>query len=89
VAGAGSPAHWWWAPADRWFLGLALRQRGWHVSGLDADAGRATAALAAGALDEIGEGLAAEVVFLATPVAIAAEIGQAVLADRRGLPTWS
>jgi len=84
VAGAGSPrALVVGTGLIGGSLGLALRQRGWHVSGLDADAGRATAALAAGALDEIGEGLAAEVVFLATPVAIAAEIGQAVLADRR------
>ena len=84
VAGAGSPrALVVGTGLIGGSLGLALRQRGWHVSGLDADAGRATAALAAGALDEICEVLAAEVVFLAQPVALAAEIDQAVLADRR------
>ncbi len=36
-------------------LGLALRARGWHVSGLDRDAALAHQALAAGALDTVGD----------------------------------
>ena len=50
-------------------LGLALRARGWHVTGHDRDPGRARAALAAGALDAVGDDLDAAVVFVATPPA--------------------
>lgn len=48
-------------------IGLALRERGWHVTGTDADSQRADLARALGALDEVGEDPRADVVFVATP----------------------
>jgi prephenate dehydrogenase len=60
-------------------LGLALRARGWHVSGTDLDAGRAAAALARGALDEVGDDPMAEVAFVATPVSAVAAVARALL----------
>jgi prephenate dehydrogenase len=56
-------------------IGLSLRQRGWHVAGLDADEDRLAEALRIGALDEAGDDLDAEIVFIATPAsAVAAEV---------------
>jgi prephenate dehydrogenase len=49
-------------------IGLALRARGWHVTGRDADPARAARALELGALDAVGEDAAAEITFVATPV---------------------
>lgn len=49
-------------------IGLALRARGWHVSGVDADAEHAARALSLGAIDAVGEDPEAEVTFIATPV---------------------
>jgi prephenate dehydrogenase len=58
-------------------IGLSLRQRGWHVAGLDADQDRLAEALRIGALDEAGDDLDAEIVFVATPAsAVAAEVGR-------------
>jgi prephenate dehydrogenase len=58
-------------------VGLSLRQRGWHVAGLDADQDRLAEALRIGALDEAGDDLDAEIVFVATPAsAVAAEVGR-------------
>ncbi|CAN5606811.1 prephenate dehydrogenase [soil metagenome] len=54
-------------------LGLALRERGWHVTGRDRDAERAAAALELGALDAVGEDPDAEVTFIATPVGAVAD----------------
>lgn len=62
-------------------LGLALRQRGWKVSGVDADPARAEEALSAGALDAVGEDLDAELIFIAVPAAQAGSLAAAVLAD--------
>ena len=62
-------------------LGTGLRRRGWHVTGRDADSSRAARALEAGAVDELGEGLDAELVFIATPVASVAEVASAILAQ--------
>lgn len=53
-------------------IGLALRARGWHVTGSDSDPERAKTALALGALDEIGEDPSAAVTFIATPVSAVA-----------------
>jgi prephenate dehydrogenase len=64
-------------------LGLALRRRGWHVSGTDSDAGRAAQALDAGVLDQVGEDPAAEVVFIAVPAAAVAPVARDLLADPR------
>ena len=48
-------------------LGLALRARGWRVTGLDRDPQRSRQALAVGALDAIGRDDGAEVTFICTP----------------------
>jgi prephenate dehydrogenase len=55
-------------------IALALRQRGWHVSGLDADGERMAEALEAGVIDEAGDDLEAQVVFVATPATVVAEV---------------
>jgi prephenate dehydrogenase len=62
-------------------LGLALRARGWHVTGRDADAERGGEALDHGALDAMGDDLQAEVAFVATPVASVAAIARDLLDD--------
>jgi len=62
-------------------LGSGLRRRGWHVTGRDADAARAKRAVEVGAADEIGEGLDADLVIIATPVAVAPGIASAILAE--------
>ena len=49
-------------------IGLALRGQGWHVSGVEADENRLTAALDIGAVDTVGWDAEAEVSFVATPV---------------------
>jgi prephenate dehydrogenase len=61
-------------------LGLALRSRGWHVTGRDVDPARADQALALGALDATGVDPDAEITFIATPVGFAAHEAEAVLA---------
>jgi prephenate dehydrogenase len=67
-------------------LGMALRRRGWHVTGHDADAGRAAEALATGALDAVGDDDTAEVVFVAVPAAAAGPLAASILADPRRRP---
>jgi prephenate dehydrogenase len=54
-------------------IGLALRARGWHVTGRDRDAERAARALELGALDALGDDPDAELTFVATPVGAVAE----------------
>jgi prephenate dehydrogenase len=49
-------------------IGLALRARGWHVTGRDRDPARAARALELGAIDSLGDDPAAELTFIATPV---------------------
>ena len=49
-------------------IGLALRARGWHVTGRDRDPQRAEQAQTLGALDALGDDPDAEVTFVATPV---------------------
>jgi prephenate dehydrogenase len=49
-------------------IGLALRARGWHVTGQDIDPTRAEEARRAGALDAIGLDPQAAVTFVATPL---------------------
>jgi prephenate dehydrogenase len=62
-------------------IGLALRQRGWHVTGRDQDEQRAARALQLGALDSVGCDPRAELTFVATPAgAVAVEAARA-LAD--------
>src|SRR5204863_6747144 len=60
-------------------IGLALRARGWHVTGRDVDEARAARAHDLGALDAVGHDPDAELTFVAVPVsAIAAEATRAV-----------
>ena len=60
-------------------IGLALRARGWHVSGRDLDPERSQQALALGALDTVGDDPGAVLTFVATPVgSIAAEVRRAL-----------
>ncbi|HUY23309.1 MAG TPA: prephenate dehydrogenase/arogenate dehydrogenase family protein [Acidimicrobiales bacterium] len=66
-------------------VGLALRARGWWVTGRDADPASAARALALGALDAVGDDPEAEVVFVATPVgAVVAEAEAALRRAARG-----
>ena len=63
-------------------IGLALRARGWHVSGWDRDPDRAEAAVERGVLDEMGGDPTAEVAFVATPAASAAGVARDLLGGR-------
>lgn len=60
-------------------IGLALRARGWWVTGRDADPAAADRAKALGALDVVGDDPGAEVTFVATP------LGAVVVEARRAL----
>ena len=62
-------------------IALGLRQRGWHVSGLDADVTRAAQALETGVVDAVGDDLAAEVIFVATPALSVAQVAADILSD--------
>jgi prephenate dehydrogenase len=72
-------------------IGLALRARGWHVTGRDLDEARAARAHHLGALDAVGHDPEAEVTFVAVPVsAIATEArraaeGGAIVTDVGGV----
>lgn len=60
-------------------IGMALRARGWHVTGTDRRLERAQQAVAFGALDAVGVDPEAEITFVATPVsAVASEAGLAL-----------
>jgi prephenate dehydrogenase len=61
-------------------IGLALRARGWHVTGRDRDPARSARALALGAIDALGDDPDAELTFVATPVGAVAEVAAAALA---------
>jgi prephenate dehydrogenase len=68
-------------------IGLALRARGWHVTGRDRDPAAAALALETGAVDALGTDPTAEITFVATPVgSIPAEVRSA-LAESAGLVT--
>jgi len=63
---------------------MALRERGWHVTGRDADPTCAERALSLGALDAVGDDSEAEVVFVATPLdAVAGEANSALTRLKR------
>ncbi len=65
-------------------IGLSLRQRGWHVSGLDADPARVAEALRSGVIDRSGDDLEAEIVFIATPAtAVAGEVDRILTSSQR------
>ncbi len=61
-------------------IALALRQRGWWVAGIDADAARLAEAVEAGVIDAAGDDLEAEVVFVATPAAAVSGVVTSLLA---------
>ena len=67
-------------------LGLALRARGWHVTGSDATPGVAARAVALGVLDAEGEDVEADLVVVATPVHTVAPIVAEVLTSGRWRP---
>ncbi|HVF13434.1 MAG TPA: prephenate dehydrogenase/arogenate dehydrogenase family protein [Acidimicrobiales bacterium] len=68
-------------------IGLALRTRGWHVTGRDLDPARAERAVAVGALDATGDDPDADVTFVCTPVLTIAAEARAALAAGPGLVT--
>ena len=68
-------------------IGLALRERGWHVFGDDHDPTRIDRALALGVLDESGMREDADVTFVATPVLSVADQVKRALAETSGLVT--
>jgi prephenate dehydrogenase len=68
-------------------IGMALRQRGWYVTGTDRDGARAERAVDLGALDAIGADPDAEITFVATPVRGVAGAVREVLDTSRGVVT--
>ena len=60
-------------------IALSLRQRGWHVSGLDADPERTAEALRTGVIDQAGDDFEAEIVFIATPATAVAKVAGEIL----------
>jgi prephenate dehydrogenase len=68
-------------------VGLALRERGWHVTGEDVRVDRAEAALSRGVVDAIGLDPAAEVTVVATPVLAVADLVKRALEETAGVVT--
>ncbi len=68
-------------------VGLALRERGWHVSGDDTDARRVEQALAIGAIDAPGRDPDSSITFVCTPVLSVADEVKRALAETGGLVT--
>jgi prephenate dehydrogenase len=65
-------------------IALALRRRGWHVSGVDSDRERLAGAHLAGVVDAVGDDLEAEIVFVATPAgAVAQEVARVLATPGR------
>jgi prephenate dehydrogenase len=68
-------------------LGLALAERGWHVSGDDLDPARVERALAMGVIHAGGLDPAAEITFVATPVLALADQVKRALVETEGVVT--
>ncbi len=68
-------------------IGLALRERGWHVTGDDTDPERAERARSMAAVDAVGLDPEADLTFVATPVLAVADQVKRALADTSGLVT--
>jgi len=68
-------------------IGLALRERGWHVTGADRDPARERRALELGVVDAIGVDPDAEITFVATPVGTVPEVARRVLEVGGGVVT--
>lgn len=60
-------------------VGMALRKAGWHVTGIEPDAERAEDAVAAGAVDVIGEAGPCDLAVAATPPSSLAAVVQQLL----------
>ncbi len=67
-------------------VGMALRERGWHVSGIDAGPGVAARAVALGALTAEGIDHRADLVVVATPVHAASKVIGEILASDQWNP---
>jgi prephenate dehydrogenase len=68
-------------------IGLALRERGWHVTGDDADADRSRDARSIGVIDACGVDPGAEITFVAVPVLAIADQVKRALAETTGVVT--
>lgn len=68
-------------------VGLGLRAQGWHVVGDDSDPNARDAALAAGAVDEIGDVADTDIAFVATPVGGIVDAARDLLERGSGLVT--
>ncbi len=68
-------------------IGLALRERGWWVTGTDRDEAVAVEAMNRGVLDAVGPPVGADITFVATPVGSAATEARKALAGGEGLVT--
>ena len=68
-------------------IALALRERGWHVTGDDLDAGRVERAHSVGAIDASGFDPDAFITFVATPVLAVVDRVKRALAESTGLVT--
>ena len=60
-------------------VGMALRRAGWHVTGVEPDPGQAEAAVAAGAVDRIGEPGPCDLAVAATPPAALSDVVRQLL----------
>jgi prephenate dehydrogenase len=60
-------------------VGMVLRERGWHVSGVDTDAARAARGVELGAFDVAGDDLSAELVVVCVPVSLVADVASQYL----------
>jgi len=68
-------------------VALALRCRGWHVTGDDNQPGRADEALGRGILDAVGLDARAEVTFIAAPVLAVPDLVKRALTETSGVVT--
>ena len=60
-------------------ISLALRERGWHVSGVDTDEESLSRALELGAIDAVGWDAKSEITFVATPVSTVVSLAKKAL----------
>lgn len=67
-------------------VGMALSQRGWHVSGVDTDPAVAARAVELGALSVVGEDPEADLVIVAIPVRAVAGVVRTVISSGRWNP---
>lgn len=68
-------------------IGMALRSKGWHVSGYDHDETRTAKGLELGALDAVGIDRDSEIIFVATPVGAVVDAIKNLLSETKGVVT--